>query len=303
MRGDHPNSWKNAPRMLGQMKISHVGSHQFRESLRELLRELFLFVLLKSWDAISRMENRIPRMEFRIPRAAPRIPRNFGELEEWPFHSESVFPEIGWKLKGVQTMKCKLWTETLEFLRLKVPNSRFAPHGLAPPKFTVCAPFLPLIHGLCAFFRLLLTPLSTAPSPSPSQFTVCTSRFARLRNTSKNLWEPLKTLLLRETLLVADFPLRGVSVLLPLVIYPLTLSERVSSLCRHGAIDISLVRAPFFFASAPTNEIWIKQSIQNAKVASAKVAFDLVVCSKDPWAYTVHAKGVVLCERMCFCTL
>ena len=48
-----------------------------------------------------------------------------------------------------------------------------------------------LIHGLCGFcasnsqlmrlFRLLLTPLSTAPSPPPSQFTVCTSRFARLR--------------------------------------------------------------------------------------------------------------------------
>ena len=30
-------------------------------------------------------------------------------------------------------------------------------------------------------FRPLLTPLSTAPSPPPSQFTVCTSRFARLR--------------------------------------------------------------------------------------------------------------------------
>ena len=38
-----------------------------------------------------------------------------------------------------------------------------------------------LIHGLCAFFRLLLTPLSTAPSRPPSRFTVCTSRFARLR--------------------------------------------------------------------------------------------------------------------------
>ena len=35
--------------------------------------------------------------------------------------------------KGAQTMKCTLWTETLEFSRLKVPNSRFALHGLAPP--------------------------------------------------------------------------------------------------------------------------------------------------------------------------
>ena len=35
--------------------------------------------------------------------------------------------------KGAQTMKCKLWTETPEFWRRKVPNSRFALHGLAPP--------------------------------------------------------------------------------------------------------------------------------------------------------------------------
>ena len=37
------------------------------------------------------------------------------------------------RLKGAQTMKCKLWTETLEFWRWKVPNSRFALHGWAPP--------------------------------------------------------------------------------------------------------------------------------------------------------------------------
>ena len=56
-----------------------------------------------------------------------------------------------------------------------MPNSRFSPF---------------LIHGLCAlfasnsrwaFFRLVLTPLATAPSPPPSQFTVCTSRFTRSR--------------------------------------------------------------------------------------------------------------------------
>ena len=41
--------------------------------------------------------------------------------------------------------------------------------------------FLPLIHGLCAFFRPLLTPVSTAPFSPASQFTVCNSRFARPR--------------------------------------------------------------------------------------------------------------------------
>ena len=51
-------------------------------------------------------------------------------------------------------------THTLETWRLKVPNSRFALHGLAPHKFMVCALFLPLIRGLCAFFRPLLTPVS-----------------------------------------------------------------------------------------------------------------------------------------------
>ena len=40
------------------------------------------------------------------------------------------------EIKAAQTMKCTLWTETLEFWRLKVPNSRFALHVL--------------IHGLCA---------------------------------------------------------------------------------------------------------------------------------------------------------
>ena len=59
-----------------------------------------------------------------------------------------------------------------------MPNSRFALHGLASPQFKVCALFWPLIHGLCAFFRSLLTPVSAAPSLPASQFTVCTSRFA-----------------------------------------------------------------------------------------------------------------------------
>ena len=63
-----------------------------------------------------------------------------------------------------------------------MPNSQFALHGLAPPKFTACAPFLPRIRGLCAFFRPLLTPVSAAPSLPDSQFTVCTSRFTRFDN-------------------------------------------------------------------------------------------------------------------------
>ena len=72
-----------------------------------------------------------------------------------------VFIPVG--IKGAQSMKCTLWIETLEFWRSKVLNSRFALHGLAPPKFTFCALFLSLSLALCAFFRPLLTPVSTAP--------------------------------------------------------------------------------------------------------------------------------------------
>ena len=60
-------------------------------------------------------------------------------------------------------MKCKLWTETLEFSRLKVPTSRFSPS---------------LIHGLCAFFasnsrffHLFQAPLDT-PLDSPFSATL-----------------------------------------------------------------------------------------------------------------------------------
>ena len=76
VRGDHPNSWKNAPRMQGQMKIFRVGSRQFRESLRELLRELWVSYWssrerpFREWNFVFREWN------FQFRRAAPRIPRN-----------------------------------------------------------------------------------------------------------------------------------------------------------------------------------------------------------------------------------
>ena len=53
------------------------------------------------------------------------------ETEQCLEHVNSKAKSVSPQLKGVQTMKCKLWTETLEFSRSKVPNSRFALHGLA----------------------------------------------------------------------------------------------------------------------------------------------------------------------------
>ena len=76
-RGDRPNSRKKAPRMEGQMKKkSSAGFPSIPGIALGVAPRIVVFVLLKSWDAIPRMEFRIPRMEFRIPRVAPRIPRN-----------------------------------------------------------------------------------------------------------------------------------------------------------------------------------------------------------------------------------
>ena len=99
-RGDHPNSWKNAPRMHGQMKIFHVGSHQLRESLWELLQEL-RFSYCSSRGMPSREWNFVFRewdFEFReLLREYPGILR---ELREWPFTPRAFF---AWNWDGPQT--------------------------------------------------------------------------------------------------------------------------------------------------------------------------------------------------------
>ena len=67
-----------------------------------------------------------------------------------------------------------------------MPNSRFALHGLAPPQFTVCAPFLPLIHGYVCFQAPLDTclgsPFFASLSVHGLHFTVyAASNMVRLR--------------------------------------------------------------------------------------------------------------------------
>ena len=82
-------------KMEGQMKIFHVGSHQFRESLRELLRELWFSYCsshgmpFREWNFVFREWN----FEFR--ELLREYPGTLPELREWSFHSESFFPEIG----------------------------------------------------------------------------------------------------------------------------------------------------------------------------------------------------------------
>ena len=58
-----------------------------------------VFVLLKLWDAIPRMEFRTPRMEFWIPRVAPRITRNAPRASRMAF---SLRERFSWKWGGPQ---------------------------------------------------------------------------------------------------------------------------------------------------------------------------------------------------------
>ena len=96
VHGDHPSSRKKAPRMKGQMKIFHVGSHQFWESLRDLLRELWFSYCssrempFREWNCVFREQS----FEFR--ELLREYPGTLRELREWLFHSESVFfSEVG----------------------------------------------------------------------------------------------------------------------------------------------------------------------------------------------------------------
>ena len=83
------------------------------------------FVLIKSWEAIPRMEFRIPRMEFPIPRAAPRIPRNSPRAPRMAF---SLRERFSWNWGGPQASEKSLLGpsargsgKSLE----KVPNRHF----------------------------------------------------------------------------------------------------------------------------------------------------------------------------------
>ena len=50
---------------------------------------------------------------------------------DWIFSIFGPLGIAGIPAVGISTMKCKLWTETLECWRWKVPSSRFALHGLS----------------------------------------------------------------------------------------------------------------------------------------------------------------------------
>ena len=77
------------------MKTFQLGSHHFRESLRELLREFWFShcsspeTPFREWDFSFR------ELVFELRELLRECPGTLPELRERPFRSESVFPEIG----------------------------------------------------------------------------------------------------------------------------------------------------------------------------------------------------------------
>ena len=71
--------------MQGQMKIFQLGSHHFRESLRELLRELWFSqcsgreMPFREWDFSFR------ELFFELRELLREYPGTLPELREWPF--------------------------------------------------------------------------------------------------------------------------------------------------------------------------------------------------------------------------
>ena len=56
---------------------------------------IVVFVFLKSWDAIPRTNFVFRERNFEFRELLREYPGTLQELREWPFHSESVFLEIG----------------------------------------------------------------------------------------------------------------------------------------------------------------------------------------------------------------
>ena len=82
---------------------------------------IVVFVLLKSWDAIPRVEFRIPRVEFRIPRAALRIPWNSPRAPRMAFSLRERFFSGNWggpRLLSSYELKCSKWYDR----KAKIPT-------------------------------------------------------------------------------------------------------------------------------------------------------------------------------------
>ena len=94
-RGDHLNSWKkrSEAQNAGANENLSCSPPTIPGIAPGVAPRIVVSVLLKSWDAI-------PRMEFRIPRAAPRIPQNSPRAPRMAF---SLRERFSWNWGGPQT--------------------------------------------------------------------------------------------------------------------------------------------------------------------------------------------------------
>ena len=93
--GTTPILEKIAPRMEAQMKIFHVGSHQFPESLQELLWEFWFSHCSTRETPFWEWYFSFRQIFFQLRELLREYPETLPELREWPFRSKSIFPEIG----------------------------------------------------------------------------------------------------------------------------------------------------------------------------------------------------------------
>ena len=77
------------------MKIFQLGSHHFRESLRELLRELWCSYCSSRETSFREWDFSFRELFSELRELLREYPGTLPELREWPFRSESGFPELG----------------------------------------------------------------------------------------------------------------------------------------------------------------------------------------------------------------
>ena len=102
------NAWAN--------EILNVGPPWIPGIAPGVAERIEVFVLLKSWDAIPRIEFRIPRMEFRIPRAVPRTPWNSPRAPRMAF---SLRERFSWNWGVPKLLKISL---NISRFLLQTPN-------------------------------------------------------------------------------------------------------------------------------------------------------------------------------------
>ena len=95
--------------MHGQMKIFHVGSHQFQESLRELLRELWLSHCTSRETPFWEWDFAFRELFSELRELLREYPGTLPELREWLFTPRAFFLKLGW-FPIFSIMPCvKIW--------------------------------------------------------------------------------------------------------------------------------------------------------------------------------------------------